>query len=707
MKHLQHILLVGMLMSMLSTLTLAQTADEARNLHLYPYLQWATPNSIIIKWETLKPTIGTVTYGEFKEARENKETETQAVTLHEIKLTGLQAATQYTYQVQYDGIKLEPATFTTAPVPGTPNWRMVAYGDNRTHPETHKKIVDQVLKLNPSMIIHSGDLVSRGDVYEQWKEQYFDPMRGLSENIAVFPSLGNHERNHQNYYDYMSLPDENGESFYSFDYGNAHFIALNSNSDEEPYGPDSKQTQWLIKDLEANKDAEWKIVFFHHPLFRCHPTRGIEEQRWVWQEVFEKHGIDLVVNGHDHYYQRTYAVGNYQGEPSRGVYHVISGGGGAPNYPIVPKVHAANRRSVHHFTVMDFMGDRIVGRAIDAEGNIFDAFVFDKEAENAPEEFISYEVFEIERDLAAAIIQLPVFEENKSGISISQHISLPNPFKHPLKMTLKWEGSANWETGAATEVILKPGQNIEIPMELTIRNKAYYPLPTASLSFRKPDGELAFKNDKIVFSPVKTAAAREVVAQAITKTPKLDGDLSEEVWNTSTPIAGFLGVQHGHSPKQATQIQVIQKNNKLFIGGTVAATRRANTSRDTIRDHRNVYRYENVQVYIGVGDTVYSFAVNPAGALHDTKNGAVSWNSKAKSAAIATSEGWQFELMIPMKALKTRDQALRINFVRHDRENREVSEFCRTFGASELDHYIPMYESDGRAVERFATLKLE
>ena len=50
---------------------------------------------------------------------------------------------------------------------------MVAYGDNRTFPETHKRIVAQIMKLNPSMIIHSGDLVSSGDSYEQWKDAVF------------------------------------------------------------------------------------------------------------------------------------------------------------------------------------------------------------------------------------------------------------------------------------------------------------------------------------------------------------------------------------------------------------------------------------------------------------------------------------------------------------------------------------------------------
>ena len=135
----------------------------------------------------------------------------------------------------------------------------------------------------------------------------------------------------------ISLPDGQGEVYFSFDYANAHIISLNSNAKDAPYTIGQPQTEWLINDLKAHQDATWTIVYFHHPLFRSHPTRGITEQRWVWQPIFDELGVDLVINGHDHYYMRAYPVGNYAGEPRRGVFHLISGGGGANTYPMVPK----------------------------------------------------------------------------------------------------------------------------------------------------------------------------------------------------------------------------------------------------------------------------------------------------------------------------------------------------------------------------------
>ena len=684
----------------------AQNDPYPEGLHIYPYLQYATPTSIIIKWETVKPTKGTVSYSE--DDRFNiVQRERKAVKIHEIKLDGLKPDTRYRYRVSYNNTILEAASFTTAPVPGTPNWRMVAYGDNRTYPETHKRIVTQILDLNPSMIIHSGDLVAHGGNYEQWKEQYFDPMKGLSENIAVFPSLGNHEWNSPYYYEYMSLPDENDESYYSFDYGNAHFIALNSNQREEPFDMNSKQTKWLIKDLKKNADAKWKIVYFHHPLFRCHPTRGIEAQRWVWQDVFEKYGVDLVINGHDHYYQRTYAIGNYQGKPSRGIYHIISGGGGAPNYPVVPKTHAAYRRSVHHITVMDFQGDRIVGRAIDDQGNIFDAFVYDKEAENSPEEFISYEVFKIERDLTNAIYDLPK-ETFDSAVDIKGSLEINNPFSHPLQMSFSWETTRNWNTNEAKKEIIEPGQPIKITYTASTSAETIHPFPSARLHFQTPDGKMAFKNNTIEFFPLKIEKKRQVRPLVVNSPPLIDGDLADWKWEKNLVLDHFSEI-HGNVPIQKTEL-ILSTNgskNTLFIAGKVEASKKFSNSGTTKPGDVTILQDDNIKILIGVGKEVFTYVVNPKGTLLDAKDKSFLWNSSATAAARSYKNGWQFEMKIPLDELKIKKQKTTINFLRKDDENNTNYEYALTFGRSRLDHRIPMYKPDWEAVDRFAELILK
>jgi len=701
------------LLLIVSSILFAQSNKYPENLHIYPYLQYATPTSIIIKWETIQPIIGTVSYSQDKSYSIVKDEQSPAK-IHEIKLEGLKPGTLYHYTVSFENTVLEPASFTTAPMPGTRNWRMVAYGDNRTYPETHRRIVTQILKLNPSMIIHSGDLVSSGDSYEQWKNEYFDPMKGLSENVTVFPSLGNHERNSPHYYEYMSLPDENGESYYAFDYGNAHFIALNSNANEESFDIDSEQTQWLIKNLKENADAEWKIVYFHHPLFRCHPTRGIEPQRWVWQELFEKYGVDIVVNGHDHYYMRSYAIGNYKGEPGKGIYHLISGGGGANNYPIIPKIHAANRRSVHHITVMDFQGDRIIGRAIDDKGNIFDAFVFDKEAESSPEEFISYEIFKIERDLSDAIVNLPI-DEYKGKVEMNHSLEIENPFIHPLEMIFSWEMTKNWKTNPPKTEIIKPGKSIKIELIASNISENIYPLPYARLHFQTPDGKMAFKNNVIKFYPIKLGKKKSVKPLVVKKIPLVDGDLSEIKWDKKVILDQFNDVQ-GNLPLQRTEIAICMNKAKniLYIAGKVEASEEISNSGIEERDNTRINRYENIKIHIGVENEVYTYILNPKGALLDTRDNTLfwnrnveNWNSTATAAGKSNENGWQFEIEIPLSELDIKEKKTTINFARFDYENKTHYEYSLTYGKSRLDHRNPNYESDWYAVDRFADLVLK
>ena len=463
-------------------------ATQGGELYLSPYLQNVTPTSITVMWETTGIIVGTVEFGE-NDRFDREASDTEARTIHEVHLTGLDPGTTYSYRVRFGDQVVSPASFTTAPPPGTANWRMVVYGDNRSNPDTHARNVEQIMKLDPGLVINSGDLVAAGSRYEQWKTQYFDPLRGLAEHVAVFPCLGNHEQNAIHYYNYHSLPDDQGEVYYSFDYANAHFIALNSNAQDAPFQLGDPQTEWLIADLEAHRDATWTFVFFHHPLFRAHATRGITPQRWVWQPIFDEYGVDLVITGHDHYYMRSHSIGDYRGEPRRGVYHLISGGGGAPTYPMTPKPHAAARRRVHHITAIDITGDRLVGRGIDLDGNEFDTFIIDQQVVDPPDRFIAYEIFELERDLRAAVLELPVVEVTSlTPRAIDETVRVPNPFDVPIQATVTWHETDGWVVPSPETTTLEPGSILEIPIRVRFTGADLYPLPTVTLEFRRPDG---------------------------------------------------------------------------------------------------------------------------------------------------------------------------------------------------------------------------
>ena len=675
-------------------------------LYIAPYLQNVSPDGITVMWETTEPVAGTVEYGrngsfdrQAHESGQNK--------IHEIRISGLEPGETYDYRVRYGETTLPAASFTTAPPPGAENWRFVVYGDNRSNPATHARNVKQIMKLKPGIILNTGDLVAQGSRYEQWKPQYFDPLRGVSEHIPVFPCLGNHEQNAPHYYNYHSLPDDQGEVYYSFDYANAHIISLNSNTKDAPYQRGEKQTEWLIDDLKKHKDATWKIVFFHHPLFRSHPTRGITEQRWVWQPIFEEYGVDLVLNGHDHYYMRSYAIGRYTGEPRRGLFHLISGGGGANTYPMVPKPHAAFGRRIHHVTALEVMGDRMVGQAVDIDGNVFDTFVIDQQAANPPEEFIAYEVFELERDLGRKIREMPSVAADDRGAQVDMVLEVPNPFQVPIQATFRWLGTNGWRVEPKSERFrLEPGKPLRLPIRAKGGPKNLYPIPTAVLEFAKLDGEKAFRNDRVEFYPLKVGRDLTIKVAAAQARPEIDGELGEEVWRGATVLGEFVDVQGTTRPARTTSVRLLHNDGVLFVAATVEAPAGLSTQYQG-RDNQRLVRDDHVRVNIGAGGESYSFAVNADGSLLDSKGTDLAWNSSAAAATAPHAQGWQAELAIPLADIAPAGAALTINITRLDQTANRQAELSPTFGTSALDHQVPTYRSDPLAAGRFARLVLE
>ena len=702
----------GFLLSAISLLPAAPNkAADPPDLYIAPYLQNVTTTGITVMWETTGPVVGVVEFGRGGRFR-RKRVEPQARKIHEVRLDGLKPATTYNYRVRYGKNVLPAASFTTAPPAGTPNWRFIVYGDSRSNPATHAKNVEQIMKLHPAIILNTGDLVAQGSSYEQWKPQYFDPMRGVSGKIPIYPCLGNHEQNAVHYYNYHSLPDEQGEVYFSFDYGNAHILSLNSNASDAPFELGEKQTQWIIEDLEKHKDAKWKIVYFHHPLFRSHPTRGITAQRWVWQPLFEKHGVDLVLNGHDHYYMRSYAVGSYAGRPKRGVFHLISGGGGANTYPILPKPHAAFRRSVHHVTVFDVMDDRIVGRAVDLDGNTFDAFVVDKRAVRSPEEFMAYEIYELERDLGEKIRELPVMRFGDLGGVIDTALEIPNPFQTPLAMTFRWSGTNGWHVEPQSRrMVLRPGEPIRLPIRARGPAGNPYPVPAATLTFETLDNEKAFRNDRVDFYPLKVWREQSVEAFRAQSEPEIDGQFGDAAWQAAAPIAAFVDVQGAAAPLRRTVVRVMHRDGVLYVEATIEAPEGLTVQGYEGRDNPRAVRDDHLSVFLGVGENSYAFTVNARGSLLDARNGDREWNSGVRAATSAHPDGWQVEMAIPLAELEWAGpppeiRRWKINIVRRDQTAHRDSELSPTFGHSPLDHLVPMYQSDPAAVDRFADLVL-
>ena len=324
--------------------------------------------------ENRYPSIGTVEYG-LTDSYGFSETETVARTFHEVELTGLQSNITYHYKVISGGVASSDYTFKTAPSSSS-SFTFIAYGDNRTYPDDHEAVVNAMVAHNPkTLIINSGDLCATGAEAE-WQTEFFLPARNILENNVLYPAIGNHEYSARDTYyaDYFEPPEGSGsELYYSFNYGNTHFVVIDTN-DSTFRGGSGTQYDWFVADLdsEAATSATWIIVVGHHPAYSTGPhgdEAAVLAVRSNLVPVFESKGVDLYICGHDHIYEWSY---------KDGVYYLVSGGGGAPLYnpnqnPNPYKVYNKDPSGYHHCLV-DVGNSQITVTPYENDGDPFGTF---------------------------------------------------------------------------------------------------------------------------------------------------------------------------------------------------------------------------------------------------------------------------------------------------------------------------------------------
>ncbi len=334
-------------------LFLVATNLSAQSIVRGPYLQRPTADGVTIRWRTDTPTDSQVQYAAASDTTKFlAKVDNAATTEHEIVLTGLPRDAKYFYKIgtnQKIFSQNHDQFFTTAPAADTKRpirfWAMGDFGDQGAlYAANQRQVRDQFLakKNGPvDLWVWLGDNAYCCGTQSEYQTQVFDFYGGgLFGNMPILPSPGNHEylattsaANHQDrnvpYYEIVTVPTqgESGglpsgtEAYYAVNYGNIHFVSLDSYGYDEgkyPFSdPNSPQYKWLDKDLAANT-ALWTIVFFHHPPYtkRSHDSDGEAELRVIREglvPLFDKHKVDLVLNGHSHVYERSYLMKDHTG----------------------------------------------------------------------------------------------------------------------------------------------------------------------------------------------------------------------------------------------------------------------------------------------------------------------------------------------------------------------------------------------------------
>ncbi|MCE9561350.1 MAG: metallophosphoesterase family protein [Planctomycetes bacterium] len=352
-----------------------------------PYLQHATQTGMTVMWETSVAGPSVVEYG--TEGKLTEKATGPAATIHEIKLEKLLPATNYAYRVTTTPPDGDPIvgpllTFQTAVGPDDA-YSFVLVGDTQRNPIITGKVAQKMFLRRPSFAIHLGDVVDSGPTDKQWIEDLFGPCRELFGHVAVFPCIGNHERNHPNYYKYFSLPAP--EYHYKFTYGNAEFFVVDTN---KKITPESDQYKWLDSEL-GRSIATWKFCYHHHPsrssdeddygdTWKGKPSKLGDANPIALMPLYDKHGVDVVFNGHVHAYERTWPIRAGKVDRGKGTVYITSGGGGGKleGFSPHPTWFKAMVRTDFHYCYVAIQGKKLSLKAFDHEDRLFDFVDIDK-----------------------------------------------------------------------------------------------------------------------------------------------------------------------------------------------------------------------------------------------------------------------------------------------------------------------------------------
>lgn len=354
---------------------------------------------------------------------------------HDVLLTGLPSGRKIHYRAFNDSHFIGEGQFRTDPGPEYDGpIRAWILGDSGTGSPVQYAVRDSMLghlaDLPLDMLVHVGDMAYSKGRDGEFTARFFRPYRSLLSSTPCWPTPGNHEMKNADsatqsgpYFEAFILPKEGEcggvasgtEAYYSFDYGPIHFISLDSSGDA--IDPGGAMLAWLEEDLSAT-DQRWIIAFFHHPPYSrgSHPSNNFRDSRGrlvkmreVAVPVLEAGGVDLVLAGHSHVYERSALIqgvygygeppshpvtdrellrsegkilqwdgGTYHQMGSLGtVYSVIGNGGSKVKKTGVHPVMVSTR-AINGSALLTIERDRLLFESVSIAGEVIDQIVIDR-----------------------------------------------------------------------------------------------------------------------------------------------------------------------------------------------------------------------------------------------------------------------------------------------------------------------------------------
>jgi 3',5'-cyclic AMP phosphodiesterase CpdA len=236
-------------------------------------------------------------------------------------------------------------------------------GDSGTGSSSQYKVAEKLIaaraKFPYEFVLMMGDNLYSGSGPKDYKKKFEEPYKVLLDTgLKFYAALGNHDNTDERNYKPFNM---GGQRYYTFKPKNGvRVFALDSNYMDQP------QLQWLEKELTAS-GSDWKVVFFHHPLYSSGMHGSDVQLREQLEPLFLKYGVDVVFSGHEHFYERI--------KPQKGIYYFTSGGAAKLREGDVNKTNltAKSFDTGYHFMLIELTKDALHFQAISDQGKTVDA----------------------------------------------------------------------------------------------------------------------------------------------------------------------------------------------------------------------------------------------------------------------------------------------------------------------------------------------
>jgi 3',5'-cyclic AMP phosphodiesterase CpdA len=370
----------------------------------FPYMQNVGSDRASILWATLEPGVGVVQYssdGVNFNTVVAKSTffpssvtgMAQNIVQYQADLRGLSPNTDYVYSVSVSGGDVSTAGQPGFRTAGPGQFKFFVLGDsgwgiaNQTTEQS--KIAQRMLFEKPALVIHTGDLVYNPSAnYDSYQRNYFNYYAQSMSSVPFYPCPGNHDYDVQNGAAYLNIhavpsdnvPPADRGRYYSFDWGNVHFVSVDLmlSLDAATNGSGGPMLRWLENDLRSTRQF-WKIVYFHQPPYSSglneNDPVALNARTWV-VPLIEASGVQIVLSGHQHSYQRSQPLRKSAFVSSSvGTSYFTSGGGGATLYDVANVPLIAYGQKAFHYILGDVQGMQITMHAIQYDGTEIDTAV--------------------------------------------------------------------------------------------------------------------------------------------------------------------------------------------------------------------------------------------------------------------------------------------------------------------------------------------